>query len=55
MERLEKVLQEAASQGKLSCPTAFKIAQEEKCSLAEVGETCNKLKIKIESCQLGCF
>ena len=55
MERLEKSIQEAASQGKLTCPAAFKIAEEEKCSLAEVGETCNKLKIKIMSCQLGCF
>ena len=55
MESLKKRLQEAAPEGRLTCPMAFQIAQEEKCSAAEVGQTCNELKIKINSCQLGCF
>ena len=39
----------------LPCPTAFKIAKDFKVSLQEVGETTDKLGIKISSCQLGCF
>ena len=55
MEELKKRIQEAAPQGKLPCGMAFLIAREENCSAAEVGELCNELKIKIVSCQLGCF
>ena len=55
MESLKKRLQEAAPDGRLTCPEAFKIASDEKCSAAEVGQACNELKIKINSCQLGCF
>ena len=55
MEERKKSIQEAAPQGQLPCAMAFKIAREENCSVAEVGELCNELKIKIVSCQLGCF
>ena len=39
----------------LPCAVAFKIAQELKVSLREVGETADKLGIRIANCQLGCF
>jgi len=41
--------------GKLPCPVAFKIAKELKVSPQEVGETADKLEIKVSSCQLDCF
>ena len=41
--------------GKLPCPVAFKIAKELSVSTKDVGEACNKLDLKISSCQLGCF
>ena len=55
MEGLKKSIQEAAPQDTLPCVMAFRIAREENCSVAEVGELCNELKIKIVGCQLGCF
>jgi hypothetical protein len=52
---LEKKIQESLVEGKLPCPTAFKIAKEMNVTVKEIGETCNKLRIKVRSCQLGCF
>ncbi|MFC2072957.1 hypothetical protein ACFLUU_09750 [Chloroflexota bacterium] len=40
---------------RLPCAVAFKIAKEFKVSLREVGDTADKLGIKIAGCQLGCF
>ena len=39
----------------LPCAVAFKIARELKVSVREVGETADKLGIRIIKCQLGCF
>ena len=55
MEEIKKSLQEASPKGKIPCAMAFKIAREHNCSIAEIGQFCNELKIKIVSCQLGCF
>ncbi len=55
MDKIKKAIQELAEDGKMSCETAFKVAQQHNCSLDEVGKLCNELKIKIASCQLGCF
>jgi len=41
--------------GRLPCAVAFKIAKELKVSPREVGETADKLRIRIARCQLGCF
>ncbi len=40
---------------KLSCGKAFKISEDLSISLAQVGDICNQLEVKISSCQLGCF
>lgn len=55
MEEIKKAIKELASEGKLPCEMAFKVAQEHNCALAEVGKLCNELNIKVVSCQLGCF
>jgi hypothetical protein len=52
---LEEKITSSLANDRLPCTTAFKIAQELKVSLREVGETTDKLGIKISSCQLGCF
>ena len=52
---LEKKIQDSLVEGKLPCAVAFKIARELKVAPKEVGEACNRLKIKVRSCQLGCF
>jgi hypothetical protein len=54
-EELDKKILAAIIDGKLPCPAAFQIAKEMKVSPKEIGEACNRLKIKVRSCQLGCF
>ncbi|MBI2860253.1 MAG: hypothetical protein HYX91_01945 [Chloroflexi bacterium] len=39
----------------LPCATAFDIAREMKASLRQVGDAANELKVRLVSCQLGCF
>jgi hypothetical protein len=52
---LEEKITSSLANDRLPCPTAFRIAEELKVSLREVGETTDKLGIRISSCQLGCF
>jgi len=52
---LEKELEASLVNGKLPCAVAFKFARKLKVNTREVGDTANKLNIKIVSCQLGCF
>ncbi len=54
-EKIKKEAENRSQEGKLSCREAFKIAEELERPVKEVGEACNELKIKIVSCQLGCF
>jgi hypothetical protein len=44
-----------AIEGKLSCTEARKLAKELNIAVGMVGEAADKLKIKIKSCELGCF
>jgi hypothetical protein len=52
---LDKKIQESLVEGKLPCAKAFQIAKEFKVAPKDIGEACNRLKIKVRSCQLGCF
>lgn len=52
---VEQKIRASLVNGKLPCAVAFKIAKEMKVSPREVGDAANRLKIKICSCQLGCF
>jgi len=45
----------AAKDGRISCTAARKLAEEFKVPPRVVGEAANVLKIKIKSCELGCF
>ena len=44
-----------AKEGKIACKQALRISEEEGISSAELGALLNELKIKVRSCQLGCF
>jgi predicted peroxiredoxin len=59
MGKNEKLIVDAAvlREGKkiLSCARAIKLSQKNNISLKKIGDTCNRLGIKIVSCQLGCF
>ena len=52
---LEEKVTSSLVDGRLPCAVAFKIAKELKVSPREVGETADKLGIRIAKCQLGCF
>ena len=54
-EEIISKLKEAAKDGKIPCAMAFKIAKDCGVSTKEIGNLLNQLKIKISSCQLGCF
>lgn len=54
-ELIEKNVKEKAGDGRIPCPVALKIAEALKVNPSLVGEAANRLKIKIEHCQLGCF
>ncbi len=52
---LDDAIKASLENGKLPCANAFKIAKQLKVSTKEVGQACNRLSVKISSCQLGCF
>ena len=52
---LEEKVVSSLVDDRLPCAVAFKIAKELKVSVREVGETADKLGIRIIKCQLGCF
>ena len=39
----------------LACSDAYKIAEELKINVSDIGKLCNESGIKIIGCQLGCF
>ncbi len=48
-------LKNSAKNGRIACLQALKIAKETGMPPKRIGLLLNKLKIKIVSCQLGCF
>ncbi len=54
-EKLIEAIRAGAVNNRLSCAKAHDLSSELNVSLREIGEICNELKIKISSCQLGCF
>lgn len=50
----EKVLR-ASRDGRITCALLRRIAQENGVSYKQAGKTADKLKIRIKSCDLGCF
>jgi hypothetical protein len=52
---LEDEVKASLVNGKLPCAVAFKIAKKLNVAPKDVGNAANELKIKIASCQLGCF
>ena len=44
-----------ARNGKISCKVCFRLAEEFEVTPRTIGDGCNKAKVKIVGCQLGCF
>ncbi len=54
-EEIKARIKAAATEGRITCPTAMSLAKELGISRKEMGELLNELRIKITQCQLGCF
>lgn len=54
-DELTREVRKAAVNGRLSCEEAHRLSGELRIPLRDIGALCNELKIKITSCQLGCF
>lgn len=52
---LEAVIKNKLEDGRLPCDMAFEIAKDQKVSRQQIGDICNRARIKISRCQLGCF
>jgi len=55
LTQLEGAVKTSLRDGYLSCPVAWKIAKEYNVPKIAVGETADRLGIRIANCQLGCF
>ena len=54
-ETIKKSLLDTATDMRISCADARKIAEDAEVDYSIVGAACDELKIKINSCALGCF
>ena len=54
-KKLTARIKEEATEKGLSCSQALSIAAELNCEPLQLGRLCDELKIKLHSCQLGCF
>jgi LAO/AO transport system kinase len=54
-EQVVAKIKSATKDGRISCSEALGIARDMGVSPKEVGDLLNDMKIKIHSCQLGCF
>lgn len=55
LETVKNAVSKAAKDGRISCTTARKVAEEVNVPLIVVGKACDELKLKIMGCELGCF
>ncbi len=55
VKNLRELLEKRSSGGTIACSDARKIAEEFHIPYKEVGKAANEMKIKIKSCELGCF
>lgn len=46
---------ESDGKRRLNCAQAFELAKELKVDVSEIGRVCNRQKIRISNCQMGCF
>ncbi len=54
-KKIEETILENAMDGKISCATCFRIADDFGIPKKNLTKILNEMKIKITQCQLGCF
>jgi len=55
LEQVKEVVEQAATNGVLSCHEARALAEELGVEYSLVGQACNEAGIKVRACELGCF
>lgn len=55
LEELLSVAKEIDGKKIIDCAAAFTLAEKHGLTRKAMGELCNQAKVKIVSCQLGCF
>lgn len=55
MSELESLMKPYLENGTITCAECFTVARKSKTSLKDLSDLCNVKKIRIRSCQLGCF
>jgi hypothetical protein len=54
-EKIIEAIRSGVVDNRLSCEKAHELSATLRIPLREIGVLCNELKIKISTCQLGCF
>jgi hypothetical protein len=54
-EKIIEAIRGGMTNDRLSCEKAHELSEKLNVPLREIGALCNEMKIKISSCQLGCF
>ncbi len=54
-DEIKALIRKRQSDNRISCEAACDIAEETGISKIEIGRLLDEMKIKIHSCQLGCF
>ncbi|MDD1727662.1 MAG: hypothetical protein LUQ50_01165 [Methanospirillum sp.] len=54
-EKIRSIFEQEGVTTGISCGKAFEISEKHGVSKQEIAQYCNVNKIKIRSCQLGCF
>jgi hypothetical protein len=52
---IKKAFEESGVKNELPCAKAFQIAEKYGIPKLDIAKYCNKHKVKIRKCQLGCF
>lgn len=55
VQEIFEAVRENARDGRLDCEEALSLARKFGVSPEQIGKACDRLKIRISRCQLGCF
>jgi hypothetical protein len=55
LEQVKKEVEAAAQSGRIDCHDARALAERLGVPYSQVGKACDELKVKLHSCELGCF
>lgn len=54
-EKIIEKIKEKATNGKISCTEARKLAENLNVEKSEIGKACDEAGVKLYGCELGCF